>query len=261
MSINPDHSAIMSSNARKDIGLRVEVIEQPDDVYRAFDPVSKAFGHQAQDGLWIAMNPGWDTTEGKQAGANRMVSRWRATTKDDRGNPNMIFLKATLPSPDQADRVIAGFAIWVQASAVPGRGDPPVENLKESMNVEALFPENEPEQRYVCQAIGSLHRRRNQVIKEKAIEPMPAVMILDLCAVDPAYQRKGIAAALVQWGLDEAKRRGIPECITEASAMGRHVYAKLGFKPECSEIEYTVDAEFADRGRPSNLFMRTGGTA
>ncbi|KAJ5370712.1 uncharacterized protein N7496_006804 [Penicillium cataractarum] len=251
----------MSSNTSEDTGLRIELINQPDDFYHAFDPIANAFGHQAQDGLWIAMNPGWDTLEGKAASAARMVSRWRATTKDDHGNPDVIFLKATLPNPNQGDRVIAGIAIWVQASAVQGHGDPPMENLKESLEVETLFPENEPEQRYVCQAIRSFHKRRNQVIKEKATEAIPAVMILDMCTVDPAYQRKGIATALVQWGLDEAKRRGIPECITEASVMGRHVYAKLGFKPEGPEIEYTVDPEFVDRPRPRNLFMRTGTTA
>ncbi|KAJ5669275.1 hypothetical protein N7462_010345 [Penicillium macrosclerotiorum] len=251
----------MSTSTNGDTGLCVELIDQPDDIDHAFDSISKAFGHQAQDGLWIAMNPNWDTSEGKKAGAARMISRWRARTKDMNGNPNLMFLKATMPSSKQGCRVIAGFAIWVQASAVEGYGDPPVENLKESMDVEALFPKNEPEQRYVCQAIGSLHRRRNQVIKEKATEARPAVFILDMCAVDPDFQRKGIAKALTQWGLDEAKLRGIPECITEASAMGRHVYAKMGFKPEGSEIQYTVDAEFTDRERPLNLFMRTGKTA
>jgi predicted N-acetyltransferase YhbS len=30
-------------------------------------------------------------------------------------------------------------------------------------------------------------------------------MILGMCAVDPDHQGKGIAKALVQWGLDEAK--------------------------------------------------------
>lgn len=247
-----------STSLNKKMELCIESISQPDDIYRAFDAISRAFGRQAQDGLWVAMNPGWDTVRGREIGTARMVSRWRETSKDSHGNPNVVFLKATLPSPDQGPRVIAGFAIWLQASAVPGHGEPPMENLKEAMNLEALCPGNEPEQRYLSQAIGSLHRRRNEVIKEKATDSIPAVMILDMCAVDPDYQRKGIAKALVQWGLDEAKRRGIPECITEASAMGRHVYLKMGFKPEGSEISYAVDAEFADRDRPLNLFMRTG---
>jgi GNAT superfamily N-acetyltransferase len=82
------------------------------------------------------------------------------------------------------------------------------------------------------------------------------VLVLDLCAVDPAHQRKGIARALVQWGLDEAKRRGDLELILEASSMGRHVYAQMGFEAQGSDIDYLVDEEFASRSRPANLFMR-----
>lgn len=84
-------------------------------------------------------------------------------------------------------------------------------------------------------------------------------MALDMCAVDPVYQRKGIARELVQWGLDEARRRGGLEAITEASSMGRHVYEKMGFQAEGPDIEYAVDSEFESRKRPSNIFMRTHG--
>ena len=87
----------MSTNANEKMELCIEPINQPDDIYCAFDAVSKVFGHQAQDGLWVAMNPGWDTLRGKETGAARMVSRWRATNKDKNGNPNVMFLKATLP--------------------------------------------------------------------------------------------------------------------------------------------------------------------
>lgn len=85
----------------------------------------------------------------------------------------------------------------------------------------------------------------------------PAVFALDLCAVAPAWQRRGIAARLVRWGLEEAERRGGLEATTEASAMGRHVYAKLGFQP-VGEVDYGVgEALLAGRRLPPNLFMRT----
>jgi GNAT superfamily N-acetyltransferase len=257
----PKTVIIMSSEPQEhETKLRVELIERPEDIIHAFDCVCEAFGRQAQDGIFLAMNPGWETPRGKELGAARMVTRWRATTKDKDGQPNAVFLKATLPDSEQkGERIIAGFAIWVQVSSVQGYGDLPVEDLRKAMDLEALYPGNEAEQRYLYQVMASLHRRRMEIIKEKATAVPPMVMALDMCAVDPAYQRKGIARKLVQWGLDEARRRGGLEAITEASSMGRHVYEKMGFQAEGPDIEYTVDSEFESRRRPPNVFMRTHG--
>ncbi|KAJ5876451.1 uncharacterized protein N7529_002035 [Penicillium soppii] len=238
--------------------LIIELINDVDDFIQAFDCVSEAFGRQAEDGIWIAMNPGWDSPEGRERGASRMADRWRHTTFDYRGNPNTLFLKATLLGPGGASkRSIVGLAIWVQASSVEGHGDPPLYDLEAAMNLGDIYPGNEPEQRYLCQAISSLQKRRREVIEKKITELPPAVFVLDLCAVDPMHQRKGIAKELVKWGLAEARRRGNLEAITEASIMGRTVYSRMGFKPEGVDIEYFVDDEFSSRKRPANIFMRT----
>ncbi|KAJ5259278.1 hypothetical protein N7478_012259 [Penicillium angulare] len=250
----------MSTKTGVHEGLHIEPIDNADDIIQAFDCVCQAFGRQVQDGIFKILYPEWETPEGRMRGAARMVNRWQRTTTNSSGNPNTVFLKATLPCAETPDkRIIAGFAIWVQASNGEGHGDPVTkkEDLATALNLEDLFPGNEPEQRYICQTLSSLHKYRTEVVKEKATAVPPAVMILDMCAVDPAHQRKGIAGALVQWGLDEAQRRGNLELITEGSAMGRHVYGKMGFKPQ-SEIEYSVDPEFLARSRPSNVFMRTG---
>ncbi|CAI7677636.1 unnamed protein product [Penicillium manginii] len=198
----------MSTPQRKDAGVRIEPVDRPEDIEQAFHCLGEAFGRQAQDGVWTAMNPGWDTPTGKASGAARMVARWRGITTDKNGNPNTVFLKATVPSA-QADgeRTVAGLAIWAQASCVEGYGDPPSEDMVKAMNLEELYPGNETEQRYLAQVMTSFLRKRNEVIKEKASSTQPAVLVLDICAVDPAHQRKGIAKGLVQWGLDEAKRR------------------------------------------------------
>ncbi|KPM39694.1 hypothetical protein AK830_g6871 [Neonectria ditissima] len=236
--------------------LRIELITNAEDIAASFDCTCKTFGSQTHDGIWIAMNPGWDTPEGRAKGIQRMAQRWAAVARDDDGELNTMFLKATLPDPQRSgERALVGVAIWVQASTIQGRGDIPAEDLRTAMDLEAVYPGNEAEQRYACQLDRSLHRRRIEVIREKATASPPAVMVLDLCVVDPAFQGRGIAKKLVQWGLDEARRRGGLEAVLEASSMGRHVYAKLGFRQEM-EIEYHVDAEFADRDRPSNVFMR-----
>ncbi|KAI1779648.1 hypothetical protein F4818DRAFT_400089 [Hypoxylon cercidicola] len=240
---------------------QIEVIDRPEDVIEAFDCACKAFGEQTHDAIWTAMNPEWDKVgpAGRPRAAARLVEQWHRTTYDREGNPNIVFLKATFPDPaENGRRVIAGLAIWAQLSVVEGRGDPPSDDLRSSLDLEALYPGNEAEQRYLCQVNRSFAKRRCEVVKEKATSQPPSVMYLQLCASDPAYQRKGVASKLVQWGLDEASRRGGLEAITEASSMGRHVYARLGFHGEGPDTEYQVDSEFQSRERPPNLFMRTG---
>jgi GNAT superfamily N-acetyltransferase len=194
-----------------------------------------------------------------------MVDRWRTTKNDNEGRPNAIFLKATVPNENRAEggittneRKIVGTAIWLQASNVAGHGDPPVEDLSKAVDLSKIYPGDAAEQKYLCQVDYALHRQRIDLVKNKVDASPPSVMVLDLCVVDPAYQGRGIARRLVQWGLDEAKSRGGLECITEASTMGRRVYEKMGFQQEGPEIEYLVDEQFADRSRPSNIFMRTG---
>ncbi|KAJ4202566.1 hypothetical protein NW767_005936 [Fusarium falciforme] len=236
----------------------VEPVPNAQDFTEAFACIAAAFGRQTRDGIWIAMNPGWDTPEGEAAGIKRLVDRWSSVTRNRDGDLNTVFLKATVPGTD-GHRVIAGFAIWQQCSVVEGYGDPQPEDFSKVMNLDTLYPGNKAEQRYLVQLDRSLHGRRIEVIKEKATASPPAVMVFDLCVVDPAHQRKGIAQRLVQWGLDEAKRRGGLEAITEASSMGRKAYIKMGFQPEGDEMVYHVDPEFKDRDLPSNLFMRTGG--
>ncbi|KXH37959.1 acetyltransferase [Colletotrichum nymphaeae SA-01] len=254
-------AATMASTtiAGQNSDVRIAVISQPEDFTQVTEVVRDAFGHQARDGVYLSMNPGWDTPEGVVRGAGRMANRFKTVNKNNKGEPNVVFLKATLPDPETAgQRRIVGMAIWAQQSAIEGHGDQPPKDLIKELGLESIFPGNEAEQRYAAACMGSLHKRREEVIAEKATAAEPAVFVLDMCAVDPKFQGKGIAKKLVQWGLDEAKRRGGLELLLEASSMGRHVYSKLGFKQEGPEIEYDVEEQFAHRDRPSNIFMRTG---
>ncbi|KAH7376805.1 hypothetical protein B0T11DRAFT_346997 [Plectosphaerella cucumerina] len=239
--------------------VQVSLIEREEDLLAAADIPLRCFGHQIADAIYRAFNPGWDTPDGAAAHHARLAARWRAAPRDRNGNLNTMFVQATVPpSQPGGARSIAGLAIWVQLSAVPGHGDAPVANLRDVVDLDALYPGDETAQRFLIQLDRGLHGRRGQVVKEKATADPPAVFVLDLCTVSPDFQRRGIASALVQWGLDEAKRRGGLEALTEASVMGRGAYAKLGFKQEGEEIEYGVDEEFRGTALPSNVFMRTG---
>ncbi|KAI8962296.1 hypothetical protein F5Y11DRAFT_323082 [Daldinia sp. FL1419] len=235
---------------------QIEVIDREEDIIAGFDCACNAFGDQVRDTLWIAMNPGWDTREGRSRAAAKLVEKWRNITYDSRGNANTIFLKATVS--DQGRPVVAGFAVWDQLSMVEGQGEQPPDDQRIASDIAALYPNDEVEQRYLYQVMRSFVKRRVEVVKEKTTSQPPAVMHLRSCSVDPAFQRRGIALKLVQWGLDEAQRRGGLEAITEASSMGRQVYSRLGFRGDSADMEYLVDSEFISRERPPNLFMRTG---
>ncbi|RBR26613.1 uncharacterized protein FIESC28_00610 [Fusarium coffeatum] len=231
--------------------IRIEPITNPDDFEGAFEAVANAFGRQTNDAIWIAFNPGWDTPEGAKAGAQRLADQFKSVTQNRDGKPNTVFVKATV------NNTIAGMATWHQASVVEGWGDAPGDLTKGSF-LEDLYPGNKTEQKFLVQADKSLFSRRREIIKEKASAEKPAVFAMDLCAVDPKFQRRGLARKLVQWGLDEAVRRGDLECITEGSSMGRLVYLQMGFKAD-SETVYEMDEEFKDREMPSNVVLRTGG--
>ncbi|KAI0541130.1 acyl-CoA N-acyltransferase [Xylaria digitata] len=233
----------------------VEVVSDTGDFPEVYRCISEAFGRQVHDAIWIAFNPDWETPDGQAAGAERMARRWKSATTDNRGNPNAIYLKVTLPDPHQSGRrITVGFAVWVQVSSVEGYGAENSGELSDAV-AEALHPGNESEQRFVQQMFRSLLRARVEYVNSKASEENPAVMCLDLCATHPAFQRRGIASKLVQWGLDEAHRRGIASATIEASSMGRHVYRRLGFRPQGSDLVYEVDDEFSDREKPPNVFM------
>ncbi|RAR00995.1 gnat family protein [Stemphylium lycopersici] len=243
----------MASNTNDVI---VSPFETEQDVKQGQYCLSEAFGRQAKDAVWILMNPGWDTEEGQAKHAQGMLKRWQSVTTNKHGQPNALYLKATLPDPEQPDkRRVVGMAIWKQLSFVEGYGDA----FSSDMSA-ALTEFDEQNRRFATQMFNSLWKRRiayMKEVKESGRNP-PAIFVLDICAVDPAYQRRGIAGKLVEAGLAEAKKRGDLECTTEGSSMGRAVYQRLGFKDEgTGDIPYEVDDEFKTWDKPPNVFLRT----
>lgn len=270
--------------------VKIALAESEHDISQGFQCAAEAFGRQTGDAIWIGMNPGWDTAEGSAAGAARMVDRWKSVTRDRDGNLNTMFVKATLPVDEASNddngsgndngdgnQKVVGMAIWVQMSSRPGHGESPPDQDQFMADAAAIYPDNPSEQRYMAQVIGLMQKQRIEAVKAKAETDQPAAMVLDLCIVNPAYQGRGIARQMVQWGLDEAKRRSSSshsghgdhgglgprpmEALLEASTMGRRVYAKMGFVREGPEIDYAVDDEFRSKSvqLPSNIFMRRQG--
>ncbi|KAI0845508.1 hypothetical protein F5Y00DRAFT_272828 [Daldinia vernicosa] len=240
-----------------DNNVRVLPVTEADDITRCFEIAAATFGKQTADDIWIAFNPGWDTPEGKMKGISRMRDQWSTATVDRAGQLNTIFLKGTVLD-SAGSEVMAGMALWLQISTIVGYGDAPRYNLAEAMDLDTLYPGDPSTHRYLCQMDKSLTKQRVKCVEEAASLSPPAVLVLELCAVDPAFQRRGVASKLVQWGVDEAARRGGLEAVVEASTMGKPLYSRLGFEQDGPEIEYHLDDEFKDRVHLSNVFMRTG---
>lgn len=64
---------------------------------------------------------------------------------------------------------------------------------------------------------------------EPLFEKLPGVWYLRLIGTGPQYQRKGVAGALVEWGMAKAQEEGIP-CAMTSSDIGQAVYERYGFK-------------------------------
>ena len=237
--------------------LWVSPVENELDLQQANYCASEAFGRQTKDALWRLTHQGWDTEGGQAKNARSMIKEWQSTTTNRDGHPNAVYLKATLPDARAGgERRVVGLAIWKQLSFVPGCGDAFTDDV-----TEALGECSEADRRFATQMFRSLWKRRIERIQQVSAPDSghnpPAIFTLDLCAVDPAFQRRGIAAKLVLAGLEEAKKRGGLECTTEGSSMGRTVYRRLGFEDEgTGDIVYHVDEEFQTRDKPPNVFLR-----
>lgn len=80
--------------------------------------------------------------------------------------------------------------------------------------------------------------------------------LLDICFTAPEYERKGVASALVNWGLRRIDAEGWP-AFTEASIRGAPVYERLGFeRKEHVKLRYDELGEYAkDMGDVEWIFM------
>ena len=241
---------------RSSPSIRIEQITDARDIARCFEIACLTFGEQTDDTIWMAWNPGWNTPEGKRAGIGRMTRQWAESTRNQDGALNTLFVKATVADAESSD-LIVGYAMFVQGSVIPGYGDPPVTDVVKEFDLENLYPGDASMHRFICQLTASLFRQRNECMLQAASRSPPAIILAEICGVDPRFQGHGIGAKLLQWGLDMARSRGDLESVLEASVAGRPVWRRVGYREEGGLIEYQVDEEFAGRRLPDNIFMRT----
>ena len=74
----------------------------------------------------------------------------------------------------------------------------------------------------------TIFNKENELLGD-IFAPLKEYRKLEILAVDPAWQGKGVAKRLMQWAFDRCKEEAVP-IILIASVAGRPLYKALGFK-------------------------------
>lgn len=174
-----------------------------EDMYRLFEIASMAFG--TSQPFWNATWPDHLTHSGRETGARR----FRDTKNSD---PFAKYMKAI----DNVSGRIVGVGKWSTfLDRVP---DPPD---SKNNNSEENVDEAKEYQRYL--ATQFFAERRDAIAMSKG-----NIVCIDLLAVDPSYQRRGVASALVARATDKADELRL-QSVVESSAAGQGVYERHGF--------------------------------
>ncbi|KAL8364965.1 hypothetical protein RB595_003990 [Gaeumannomyces hyphopodioides] len=208
---------------------------EPEDMDRCFEVLSLAFGH---DHPYVdALFPAHDTPQGRADGA-----QWLSSSLRDRAGLGRAARLCKAVDTDTG--AIVGFAKWdVYDGFAPDVGPG-------SLKGDQWRDKDAKE--YADYIWWEFTRRRWAALKESGghlvcecrpyactstprgpLLPLIAdrwrATALDIMSVDPAYQRRGVGAKLMKYGVDEADRLGV-EAVVEASRMGRYLYETFGFE-------------------------------
>lgn len=215
--------------AGADPGPNIEIhLATEDDAAELFAICSEAFG--SEDPAWKAYYPLHWTPEGRKAGSERFSS---AMQEDH----HAVYHKAV----DVTCGTIVAFSIWTVYNARPLQYPPDLPSPD-------YWP-NALEAEYGHAIMLDLMRKRHDHIKSVA----NSIVHLNTLAVLPAYQRRGIATRLMEWGVDMADQLGFP-CFVEATPAGRPLYQRCGFVIE-EEVLPVMPTKFADREPCRYTFM------
>lgn len=196
------------------------------DMPRLFEITSLAFLHN--EPFWDAMYPHHDSAEGRRLGGERFV-------KAKHADPNTLYLKAV----DEATGEIAGFAKWnVFQNRIPGPA-----------KAEGDFWDSEEEKAYCQHLMTEFNIDRTTFLKAAGGNAVN----LDICVIDPKYQRMGIGGLLVGWGIDKADELGY-DAIVESSVYGKSLYEKNGFVFQ-KDVTLPLPAQWASRPKSSYAWL------
>lgn len=177
--------------------------------------------------------PFWDATflehwteQGRVAGGKRFLEFKHAA-------PYAHYIKAV----DTETGRIAGFARWlVYKNHVPETPGP---------DVGQHWPTEEDKDWFYYYLTEFIKTRHDHIEKTGG-----NCVSLDICAVDPDHQRKGVGGKLVEWGTKKADSLGL-EAVVESSIYGRGLYEKHGF---VFQRQVTLPVSEKYPGREMNTF-------
>jgi len=170
---------------------------------RLFEVLS--LGFQTNEPFLNAWYPEHWTPKGRKEGAIRFAEI-RNT------DPYTVFLKAV----DEDTGAIVGMAKWnIYDGSMPDFDNPPDpgnhwssdEDKQYALHLGAMFVEDR---------IAAIKKSGGHLVS------------LDLLAVVPQFQRKGVGDVLVKWGTKKADELDV-EAVVEASVFGKGLYVKNGF--------------------------------
>lgn len=191
-------------------------------MYRLFEITSLAFG--TREPFWNATWPNHWTESGREAGAQRFKN-----TKNS--DPTAKYMKAV----DDANGKIVGMAKWsIFVDHTPSFNKP-----DGNKGDHANDNEEKAHQQYLANQFFA--ERRDAIRMSNG-----NIVCLDILAVDPPYQRRGVASALVEWGTKKADELGL-EAVVEGSSSGQGVYEKQGFTLT-KKIQIQVPQQWAHLG-------------
>lgn len=171
------------------------------DMQAIFTIGSRAF--QNNEEFYTAHYPAHDTQEGRVKGGQRFLEAKQS-------DPNMVYIKAV----DSETGQIAGFARWLiftnRFLTTPSMETQHWETTDDAEYAHGLL-------------VDFLKHREGHLAKTNG-----NMVSLDICAVDPDHQRKGVGGKLVSWGTAKADELGV-DAVVESSRFGRGLYEKHGY--------------------------------
>ncbi|KAF2089723.1 acyl-CoA N-acyltransferase [Saccharata proteae CBS 121410] len=137
---------------------------------------------------------------------------WRVARQQKRINDGMIVHKAV----DEESGLIAGFAVWKK----PTEG---ADIEEEKQELHSACPPFAVKEIYDASIDGMENARKQAVGEDRNVWYLAGL------ATSPLFQRKGIGAQMLQWGIDQSERDGLPIYL-EATPAGEPLYRKMGFE-------------------------------
>ncbi|KAJ9138985.1 Acyl-CoA N-acyltransferase [Coniochaeta hoffmannii] len=164
-------------------------------------------------------------------GTKPVLDYWHRSLTEEIQDPAARFI--VIEDTSTSSPTMAAFAKWVRVEATDKPEEPPADAWPENGDVDLA-------RRF----FGDLHTKHGEIMGGREH------WFLELIATKKAYQRKGLGARLVQWGVDEAGRDGW-ECYLDSTPQGKRLYQKFGFRTLCTtdypELKYTQDFMLRDK--------------